>query len=81
MVLGVGNTKPNQRDGEDEESEEQENDSWLKLLDSDDGILSLKTWKEVSTVKANKTNLALALREVMRQAWGGYISFVTIFPI
>jgi len=43
--LGVGGTKPNQADGKDEQSEEQENDTWLKLLDGTHGTFSLKTWK------------------------------------
>jgi len=58
-------------DGKDEQSEEQENDAWLKLLDGIHGTFSLKTWEEVFTAKANKVNLALALRAVMRQAWSG----------
>jgi hypothetical protein len=54
----------------------------MKLLDDDDdGTLSLKPWKEVTTARANKANVALALREVMRQAWGGCIFFITIFSI
>jgi len=61
--------------GEDEQSEEQENDAWLKLLDGTHGTFSLKTWEEVSIAKANKVNLAFALRAMMRQAWGGYTSF------
>ena len=51
----------------------------MKLLESDDGLLSLKPWKEVTVGKANKANLALALREVMRQAWGEYILFCHYF--
>jgi hypothetical protein len=42
----------------------------MKLLDDDDGSLSLKSWKEVTTTRANKSNVALALRAVMRQVWG-----------
>jgi len=75
IYLGVGGIKPNQRDGEDEQSVEQENDAWLKLLDGSHGAFSLKKWKEVSG-KANKVNLALALRVMMRQAWGKYISLL-----
>jgi len=59
-------------DGEDEQSEEQEDDAWLKLLDGTHGTFSLKTWGEVSIMKPNKVNLALAFRAVVRQAWGGY---------
>ena len=69
-------------DDEDEESEKPEGGAWMKLLDTDDnGVLSLKPWKEVTTLKANKVNLALALREVIRQAWGEYLFFITIFPV
>lgn len=56
---------------EDEEPEKLEVDPWKKFLDiDDDGVFSLKPWREVSALKANKINLALALREVSRQAWG-----------
>jgi hypothetical protein len=82
FFLGVGSTKPNEReDGEDEEPEELENEAWMKLLDDDDdGTLSLKPWKEVTTARANKANVALALREVMRQAWGGCI-FLSLYSL
>ena len=53
----------------------------MKLLDNDDEVLSLKSWKEVSAVKANKTNIALALRAYMRQAWSEWIIFHYHFPI
>jgi len=80
LVSGVGGTKPNKRGNEEnEESEELEDEAWMKLLESDDGLLSLKPWKEVTVGKANKANLALALREVMRQAWGEYILFCHYF--
>ena len=81
--IGVGSTKPNEReDGEDERSEELEDDAWMKLLDSDgDGILSLKSWKEVTTMKANKNSLALALREITRQAWSECLLFINTFLI
>jgi len=55
------------------------NDAWMKLLDGSDGLLSLKPWKEVAAAKATKTNIAIALREVMRQAWGEYILFCHYF--
>jgi len=79
LGLGVGGTKPNQRDGEDEQSEEQEDDAWVKLLDGVHGLFSLKTWEEVTASKANKVNIALALRAVMRQSWGGYTSLCYYF--
>ena len=69
MVLGVGAIKPNEKE-DDEESEEEEADAWIKLLDSgEDEILTLKPWKEVTILKANKANIALALRAFIRQAW------------
>jgi hypothetical protein len=52
----------------------------MKLLDEDEGVLSLKPWKEVSAGKANKKSLALALRTIVRQAWGEYTLFTTISP-
>ena len=82
LFLGVGSTKPNERENEeDKEPEELEDDAWMKLLDNDDEVLSLKSWKEVSAIKANKTNIALALRAYMRQAWSEWIIFHYHFPI
>ena len=53
----------------------------MKLLNvGDDEILSLKPWKEVAGMKANKTTIALALREIIRQAWGECIIFYCHFP-
>ena len=49
----------------------------MKLLSVNKGVYSLKPWGEVS--KANKTNLSLALRELMRQAWGKYYKFLIVF--
>ena len=68
MVPGVGSTMPNEReDDQDQEPEELEGDAWKRLLDiGDDETLSLKPWKEIIVMKANKTNIALALREIMR---------------
>jgi len=81
LFLGVGNTKPNE-DGEDEEPEELKDDAWMGLLDrDDDGVLSLKSWKDVTAMKANKVNLALALREITRQAWSQFSLFTNIFLI
>lgn len=80
LVPGVGSIKPNGREDEDEDSEELEADVWMKLLNfGDDGILALKPWKEVAPLKANKTNTALALRAIIRQAWGEYILFYCHF--
>ena len=79
MVSGVGSIQPNEREDEDEEEpEEMETDGWMRLLDSDDGVLSLKPWMEVTDSKANKANIALALRAVMRQAWGELL-FLQLF--
>ena len=79
MVLGVGSLEPNEKD-DDEEEEEPKDDAWMKLLDGEEGPLSLKSWKEVTALKATKVNLANALREYMRQAWGEVFLFITIFP-
>ena len=79
MVLGVGSLEPNEKD-DDEEEEEPKDDAWMKLLDGEEGALSLKPWKEVAALKATKVNLANALREYMRQAWGEVFLFITIFP-
>lgn len=68
LILGVGSTKPNE---EGDEDPEKDND-WKQLLNEDDGVYSLKPWEEVVEMKANKTNIALACREIMRQAWSEY---------
>ena len=50
----------------------------MKLLREDKGVYSLKPWKEV--LKANKSDLSLALREIMRQAWREYYrTLITLF--
>ena len=68
LVPGVGTVRANE--GENDEDEELGTDAWMMLLNSsDDGVLSLKLWEDVSDAKANKFNIALALRAVMRQAW------------
>ena len=46
-----------------------ENDGWMKLLNDDGKLFSLKPWEEVTAAKGNKINIGLALRTVMRQAW------------
>ena len=83
MILGVGSIKPNEKgDDEDEEPEGLGADAWLKLLNvDDDETLSLKSGRELLAMKANKANTALALRAVIRQAWGEYSCFTIIFPI
>ena len=83
MVLGVGSLEPNEKDDDDEEEEEpieNKDEAWMKLLSGEEGALSLKPWKEVAALKATKVNLANALREYMRQAWGEVFLFITIFP-
>ena len=67
------------REGEDEEDEEPkelESSPWKELLDlDDDGLLSLKSWTDVNTLKANKKTIAVAFREVIRQAWSKYFLY------
>ena len=46
--------------------------TWTQLLNDEDGVYSLKTWEEVVETKANKTTIASALRELMKQAWSEY---------
>ena len=79
LVLGVGSTKPNRGEDDEDGEPEEEADSWMKLLDLDNEILSLKSWKEVTALKANRGNIALALRAIIRQAWGESILFYCCF--
>jgi len=66
----VSNTKPNEtEDDEGEDSKGLANNDWIKLLNENDGVYSLKPWEEVMDMKANKVNVGLACREIMRQAW------------
>lgn len=74
LVAGVGSTEPDDGENEDEPGE-LANAAWMQLLDMDDGIFSLKPWQEVCDLKANKVNIALAFREVLRQAWSSYVLF------
>jgi len=70
LVPGVGTVRANEGENDEDEDEELGTDAWMMLLNSsDDGVLSLKLWEDVSDAKANKFNIALALRAVMRQAW------------
>ena len=79
LVLGVGTLEPNVRDDEEnEEPTETKSGAWKQLL-TDDTPSSLKPWKEV--VKATRTNLASALREYMREAWGDAFLFISVFLI
>lgn len=82
LVLGVGNLKPNDyKEGEEEGEEESEvakEEVWRSYLDGDG---ALKTWREVTALKANKVNLGLALRDYMREAWGRLFLFIAVFPI
>lgn len=78
LDLGVGTTKPNEED-EIEEPEDLVSNNWRGILEGDHGTYSLKPWDEVSG--ANKVNLALALREIIRQAWGEFcITSVLLHP-
>lgn len=80
LASGVGITKLNKKMGEEDGgSEEPVNNAWMELLDDSEGLLCLKPWKEVTAVKATKANIAIALREMMRQAWGEYILFCHYF--
>ena len=80
LVPGVGSVRANEGENE-EEDEELDPNIWMTLLDSDDdGVLSLKSWRDVSAAKANKTNIALALRAVMRQAWS-VCSFLSLLSL
>ena len=71
FVLGVGSIKPNGRgdDDDDEDSKKLAGNDWLNLLDLDEGVYSLKPFEEVLEVEANKVEIGLAFREIMRQAW------------
>ena len=86
MVLGVGSLGPNEKDDDDDDDDDEveptvtKDGAWMKLLDGEEGMLSLKPWKEVTALKATKVNLGNALREYMRQAWGKVPLFITIFP-
>jgi hypothetical protein len=71
--IGVGSTIADKRTTENEDgahsgSEELAIEPWVDLLNQDEEVYSLKPRKEVQGV--NKTDLAKALREYMRQAWG-----------
>jgi hypothetical protein len=80
LVLGVGSLEPNEgADEQDGEFPVTKDEAWRQLL-IDEAPLSLKTWSEVSALKANKSNIGLALREYMRQAWGKCL-FITVFLI
>ena len=80
LVPGVGSVRANEGENE-EEDEELGPNIWMTFLDSDDdGVLSLKSWRDVSAAKANKTNIALALRAVMRQAWS-VCSFLSLLSL
>ena len=54
---------------EDEEPEDLARDDWVQLLNEKNGVYSLKPWDEVMEMKANKVKIALAWREIVRQAW------------
>jgi hypothetical protein len=70
LILGVGDIKPNDKeDNEDEEPKELADEAWMKLLNEDDGVYSLKPWKEVKATGANSKAIKHACREIVRQAW------------
>lgn len=80
LILGVGNLKPNdyEEGEEEEESEVAKEEVWRSYFDGDG---ALKSWREVTALKANKVNLGLALRDYMREAWSKLFLFITVFPI
>ena len=75
LVLGVGHTKPNRRDEEEEEVVEMAVIPWMELLNEENGVLSLKPQAEVD---ANRDDLGFAWREVLRQAWSKYYPIINI---
>ena len=70
FVSGVGNIKPNNAgDSKGVNPKELAINDWMQLLEEHDGVYTLKQWKEVERLGANKVNIANALRELMRPAW------------
>jgi hypothetical protein len=69
-------------DDDNGDQEEPSSTDWKLLLDENDGVYSLKSWKDVLDLKAIKVNIALACREIMRQAWSECHNVITIlsFP-
>lgn len=71
FILGVGNTKANEgEDNQDQDPKQLASHKWKWLLDEKDGLYSLKPWEEVEDMSPNKDDIAYAFREVVRQAWG-----------
>jgi len=73
LVLGVGGIQPNEDSDGDDEPAVLKSHAWMSLLKENDGVLSLRPPNDPLVKKANKTNIANALREIMRQAWGKII--------
>jgi hypothetical protein len=68
----VGNTKPNDReDNEDQDPKELATDGWKQLL-NEDGVYSLKSWEKVIGIEVTWKNLGSACKEIVRQAWSEY---------
>jgi len=81
LVLGVGNTEGSGGGGDaDEEPEETATGPWMKLLNDDNGVYSLKPLKEVLRMGPNGKSIGCALRHVMRQAWSEASLFVNNHP-
>ena len=76
LVLGMGSIEANEGSEGSDDPEELANDSWMGLLDLNDGVYSFKPLEDV---KANKVNLGRALRHIMRQAWGKCHQIVNIY--
>ena len=78
--LGVGSLQRNGGDKAEDQTPQLANNSWKQLLKvNKDDTTSLKPWKQVLELKANKENIALAIREFMRQAWGKCYQSVNIY--
>ena len=67
MILGVGSLEPNEGGDEEEEPRVSKDEAW-KVLIGEDG--ELKSWADVTALNAIKINIAAAMREYMRKAWG-----------
>ena len=74
--------RPNEGGDDDENPEELAENAWVCLLDLDEkGVYSLKPFEEVLEMKANKINIGLTCREIMRQAWSECQLLMSIFSI
>ena len=65
----MGNTRPNEEEGPDSDSDKPADSGWKKLLNEDNGAYSLKPWADVLKIGVNKITIGDAFREFMRQTW------------